>query len=148
MAGVRDPEFWRRFSMAVHLDEEKGNISDSRSTSTASSRAPLKHSYVARYQWRHINNQLTRYVETRGLNDIEGNNAELKLWAGSSPFHFSQSSPRLFWSYCGSRRSGLSRRNHHDKLDGMDENASWTPSRDTLHQPNPAAMHKLANETS
>lgn len=25
MAGVRDPEFWRRFSIAVHMDEEKGN---------------------------------------------------------------------------------------------------------------------------
>lgn len=24
MAGVRDPAFWRRFSMAVHMDEEKG----------------------------------------------------------------------------------------------------------------------------
>jgi hypothetical protein len=22
MAGVRDPAFWKRFSMAVHLDEE------------------------------------------------------------------------------------------------------------------------------
>lgn len=24
MAGVRDPAFWRRFSMAVHMDEETG----------------------------------------------------------------------------------------------------------------------------
>ena len=24
MTGVRDPAFWRRFSMAVHMDEEKG----------------------------------------------------------------------------------------------------------------------------
>ncbi|KAL1591032.1 hypothetical protein WHR41_00232 [Cladosporium halotolerans] len=24
MAGVRDPAFWKRFSYAVHLDEEKG----------------------------------------------------------------------------------------------------------------------------
>ncbi|KAL6253111.1 hypothetical protein RBB50_000832 [Rhinocladiella similis] len=43
MAGVRDPAFWRRFSMAVHMDEEKGNISDSRSTSTSSSNGGLKH---------------------------------------------------------------------------------------------------------
>ncbi|EXJ83363.1 hypothetical protein A1O1_06984, partial [Capronia coronata CBS 617.96] len=35
MAGVRDPAFWRRFSMAVHLDEEKGTMSDSKSTSTS-----------------------------------------------------------------------------------------------------------------
>ncbi|KIW84788.1 hypothetical protein Z517_00176 [Fonsecaea pedrosoi CBS 271.37] len=42
-AGVRDPAFWRRFSMAVHLDEEKGTISDTRSNSTASSTAPLRH---------------------------------------------------------------------------------------------------------
>ena len=26
MAGVRDPAFWRRFSIAVHMDEEKGKI--------------------------------------------------------------------------------------------------------------------------
>ncbi|KIX07988.1 uncharacterized protein Z518_02642 [Rhinocladiella mackenziei CBS 650.93] len=43
MAGVRDPAFWRRFSMAVHLDEEKATIPDARSASTTSSRAPLKH---------------------------------------------------------------------------------------------------------
>ncbi|KIW30881.1 uncharacterized protein PV07_02573 [Cladophialophora immunda] len=42
-AGVRDPAFWKRFSMAVHLDEEKANISETRSTSTASSTAPLRH---------------------------------------------------------------------------------------------------------
>ncbi|KAM0719601.1 hypothetical protein Q7P37_003731 [Cladosporium fusiforme] len=24
MAGVRDPAFWKRFSVAVHMDEEKG----------------------------------------------------------------------------------------------------------------------------
>ncbi|KAK3690743.1 hypothetical protein LTR37_019009 [Vermiconidia calcicola] len=24
MAGVRDPQFWKRFSVAVHLDEENG----------------------------------------------------------------------------------------------------------------------------
>jgi hypothetical protein len=24
MAGGRDPLFWKRFSMAVHMDEEKG----------------------------------------------------------------------------------------------------------------------------
>lgn len=27
MAGVRDPAFWKRFSMAVHMDEEKGDVS-------------------------------------------------------------------------------------------------------------------------
>ncbi|KIV97313.1 hypothetical protein PV10_01075 [Exophiala mesophila] len=43
MAGVRDPAFWRRFSMAVHLDEEKANISDAQSTSSSSSRLTLKH---------------------------------------------------------------------------------------------------------
>jgi hypothetical protein len=46
MAGVRDPAFWRRFSMAVHMDEEKGNISDSKSTSTVSTRAQIQHTYV------------------------------------------------------------------------------------------------------
>lgn len=35
MAGVRDPAFWKRFSMAVHLDEENG-----------ASRPEMKHSYV------------------------------------------------------------------------------------------------------
>ena len=24
MAGVRDPAFWKRFSVAVHMDEEQG----------------------------------------------------------------------------------------------------------------------------
>lgn len=24
MAGVRDPQFWKRFSVAVHMDEEHG----------------------------------------------------------------------------------------------------------------------------
>ncbi|KIV81755.1 hypothetical protein PV11_03917 [Exophiala sideris] len=42
MGTVRDPAFWRRFSMAVHMDEEKANISDSKSTSTTSSRPVLK----------------------------------------------------------------------------------------------------------
>lgn len=43
MAVVRDPQFWRRFSMAVHLDEEKGAIADHISTSTSSSKSQLKH---------------------------------------------------------------------------------------------------------
>jgi len=32
MAGGRDPQFWKRFSMAVHLDEEKAQANLSRST--------------------------------------------------------------------------------------------------------------------
>lgn len=40
MAGVRDPAFWRRFSVAVHLDEEKAGGLDNGSVS---SKAPLKH---------------------------------------------------------------------------------------------------------
>ncbi|KIW19102.1 hypothetical protein PV08_03394 [Exophiala spinifera] len=43
MAGVRDPAFWRRFSMAVHMDEEKANMSDSGSASSSSSHGGLKH---------------------------------------------------------------------------------------------------------
>jgi len=35
MAVVRDPAFWRRFSMAVHLDEE-----------AQTAKPELKHSYV------------------------------------------------------------------------------------------------------
>lgn len=37
MAGVRDPAFWKRFSMAVHLDDEEN----------ASGRPELKHKYVS-----------------------------------------------------------------------------------------------------
>jgi len=46
MAAVRDPAFWKRFSVAVHLDEEKGTISDATSTSTGSSGNQLKKEYV------------------------------------------------------------------------------------------------------
>ncbi|KEF56510.1 uncharacterized protein A1O9_06697 [Exophiala aquamarina CBS 119918] len=44
MAVVRDPAFWKRFSMAVHLDEEKGTISDARSTSSLDPKSGVKHS--------------------------------------------------------------------------------------------------------
>ena len=44
MAGVRDPQFWRRFSMAVHLDEEKGGMTTRTNTNTSEiSRPELKH---------------------------------------------------------------------------------------------------------
>ena len=44
MAAVQDPAFWKRFSVAVHIqDEEKGNTLDDGSMSTASSRPQLKH---------------------------------------------------------------------------------------------------------
>ncbi|RMZ85749.1 hypothetical protein DV737_g418, partial [Chaetothyriales sp. CBS 132003] len=43
MAAVRDPAFWRRFSMAVHQDEEKGSVADNQSTSTEHSKQALKH---------------------------------------------------------------------------------------------------------
>jgi hypothetical protein len=49
MSGVRDPAFWRRFSMAVHMDEEKANISDVRSTSTTSSKTALRQTYVGNW---------------------------------------------------------------------------------------------------
>ncbi|KAF7510069.1 hypothetical protein GJ744_007173 [Endocarpon pusillum] len=45
MAGIRDPAFWRRFSLAVHLDEEKANPSHTHgAASPASLRPELKHS--------------------------------------------------------------------------------------------------------
>ncbi|RMZ76236.1 hypothetical protein DV738_g5049, partial [Chaetothyriales sp. CBS 135597] len=43
MAVVRDPAFWKRFSIAVHLDEEKGNFPDNQSASTGHSKQTLKH---------------------------------------------------------------------------------------------------------
>ena len=42
MSGVRDPAFWKRFSYAVHLDEETGT--------QGQSRPDLKHKYVP-YFW-------------------------------------------------------------------------------------------------
>ncbi|ERF75357.1 hypothetical protein EPUS_00150 [Endocarpon pusillum Z07020] len=49
MAGIRDPAFWRRFSLAVHLDEEKANPSHTHgAASPASLRPELKHSHMAR----------------------------------------------------------------------------------------------------
>ncbi|KAF2093629.1 hypothetical protein NA57DRAFT_61335 [Rhizodiscina lignyota] len=56
MAVVRDPSFWRRFSMAVHLDEEHADgapaTSSSESTSSSRSRPQLKHaeSWLERQQ--------------------------------------------------------------------------------------------------
>jgi hypothetical protein len=48
MAGVQDPAFWKRFSVAVHLqDEEKGISQIERSASAAPTRPPLKHTYVS-----------------------------------------------------------------------------------------------------
>ena len=41
MTAVRDPAFWRRFSVAVHLDEEKGPLPSE--NSSVSSRPSLKH---------------------------------------------------------------------------------------------------------
>ncbi|KIW69972.1 hypothetical protein PV04_02284 [Phialophora macrospora] len=44
MAAVQDPAFWKRFSVAVHQqDEEKAHMSDGRSMSTVSSTPQLKH---------------------------------------------------------------------------------------------------------
>jgi hypothetical protein len=44
MAAVQDPAFWKRFSVAVHQqDEEKANMSDGGSMSTVSSTPQLKH---------------------------------------------------------------------------------------------------------
>ncbi|KIW54974.1 hypothetical protein PV05_07294 [Exophiala xenobiotica] len=69
MSGVRDPAFWRRFSMAVHLDEEKGNISDSRSTSTASSKAALKHAdtWLERHRKKQRRTMVVGWVIALGL---------------------------------------------------------------------------------
>ncbi|KAF2418680.1 hypothetical protein EJ08DRAFT_52688 [Tothia fuscella] len=49
MAGIRDPAFWRRFSMAVHLDEERGGHAATPNNgavpaSPTSTRPSLKHS--------------------------------------------------------------------------------------------------------
>jgi hypothetical protein len=46
MANVRDPAFWRRFSVAVHLDEEQNTTPDTKSASSNGSRPPIKHTYV------------------------------------------------------------------------------------------------------
>jgi hypothetical protein len=42
MANVRDPAFWRRFSLAVHLDEEQNTTPDTQSASSTGSRLPIK----------------------------------------------------------------------------------------------------------
>lgn len=48
MAGVQDPAFWKRFSVAAHLhDEEKVLPLESRTNSSTSSRPVVKHTYVA-----------------------------------------------------------------------------------------------------
>ncbi|KAF4312417.1 hypothetical protein GTA08_BOTSDO11751 [Botryosphaeria dothidea] len=51
MATIRDPMFWKRFSAAIHLDEEaaageapKDQSSDSSSSSASKSRPKLEHS--------------------------------------------------------------------------------------------------------
>lgn len=46
MAGVRDPAFWKRFSIAVHLDEEKGHVSNNiepKKVDTTESKPALAH---------------------------------------------------------------------------------------------------------
>ena len=51
MAGVRDPAFWRRFSMAVRLDEEKGVVSGSGTAmgkSNSEEMGMVQHRYVVR----------------------------------------------------------------------------------------------------
>ncbi|MCJ1258413.1 hypothetical protein MMC24_006246 [Lignoscripta atroalba] len=44
MAAVRDPAFWKRFSKAVHLDEEASSASTQPTISSPSSHLELKHS--------------------------------------------------------------------------------------------------------
>jgi hypothetical protein len=48
MAGIRDPAFWKRFSVAVHMDEEKANPAHANGAASPASSRPseLKHSYV------------------------------------------------------------------------------------------------------
>ena len=49
MAGIRDPAFWRRFSLAVHLDEEKAGScyhADAAASPASSRPSQLKHTYV------------------------------------------------------------------------------------------------------
>jgi hypothetical protein len=48
MAGVRDPAFWRRFSMAVHQDEEH-KLAPHPTMAAPSSRPELKHTCVHIY---------------------------------------------------------------------------------------------------
>jgi hypothetical protein len=63
--------------MAVHLDEEKGgNISDSRSTSTASEKGALKHAYVRHAEGKRCRSWLTEAVGILGLSDTEKSNVE------------------------------------------------------------------------
>ncbi|KAK4941880.1 hypothetical protein LTR66_014755 [Elasticomyces elasticus] len=45
MSGVRDPAFWRRFSIAVHLDEE-ASLGTGASASPGEKRPKLEHAYV------------------------------------------------------------------------------------------------------
>ena len=50
MATVRDPAFWRRFSVAVHLDEEASSPTPSKTLSNTASYPELNHTYVPRYR--------------------------------------------------------------------------------------------------
>lgn len=60
MAGVRDPAFWRRFSLAVHLDEENTNAAAPSSSSTSS-----KRSFPKRPDLRHTDSWLERQQKKR-----------------------------------------------------------------------------------
>lgn len=46
MATVRDPAFWRRFSVAVHLDEEASSPTPAKTLSNTASYPELNHTYV------------------------------------------------------------------------------------------------------
>jgi hypothetical protein len=87
MANVRDPAFWRRFSMAVHLDEEQNTTPDAKSASSNGSRPPIKHTYVLQTPADKTDIANTAILpENRGSNGTARNSDGQNALAGSSFF--------------------------------------------------------------
>jgi len=68
MAAVRDPAFWKRFSMAVHLDEEQA-ASQPSTPAIGLSRPGLKHadSWLERQQAKKIKSRWTICMSVFGF---------------------------------------------------------------------------------
>ena len=75
MAGVRDPAFWKRFSMAVHMDEENGS----------QGQTELKHRYTRSYTTSNfIHSRTNLLIATHGSADKTVNEIAGPASAGSS----------------------------------------------------------------
>ncbi|EXJ87406.1 hypothetical protein A1O3_04366 [Capronia epimyces CBS 606.96] len=87
MAGVRDPAFWRRFSMAVHLDEEKGTMSDSRSSAPSAKALTHTDSWLERTRKKQRRTRILGWVIALGFVILIAVVVMLLLWlAKVGPF--------------------------------------------------------------